>query len=910
MPHPWRDKKHIDECARAARLAIGAALLCLAVGQAPAQTPAETSETLPESNAGSAQAQQYTFNIASQPLLSALGEFTNVTQISVVRPDDHAIRGQAPGVHGEMSADRALTRLLSGTRLRFEYRDPRTVVLTAPATSANNDGAISLDTVNVIAQPDDEGYGGARSVSELTRGEIDQRPPRHAAQMLEEVAGAYSMFSEQDPALSVNIRGMQDFGRVNMMIDGARQNFQVSGHQQRNGQMYIDPELLADVRVEKGPSSGVHGAGAIGGSANFRTIDPHDVILPGNDVGVRLRGTTGLGEYSNGTDFIGSAAAAYRTETFDVLLARSGQELGEYEPGTNGDLGTDRRVGDSDRHKQTVVKESGRSSRSTLAKIGFMPTDFQRFELSYLDTGVKYNSSRATVTEFSLGGDSLYEETGSDEVTSRTYTLGYEYTPSAKMVDLSAQLYYVTTYLDQERYSRESDLVPDGSCETWYGLYDPFPSYLNSYCTPAYETRYRTNTWGMQIENTSRFFDGARHALSANYGIEGYTDETKPEAGFADPGLNFEVSPISGLTTTTPEGERDSVSAFTNFSYTYADTVDLGVGLRYDYYNLRGHTGFDVPSHATGDGRSREYSYDIDRTFEHTSPTLSAAVQVTDWLQPYARWGESWRMPAITETLITGGHVGDALASTQPNPYLDPEKSETWEAGVNIKAERLFTDRDAFRLKVNYFETRVDDFIYMSFSKQAPHQTMAGDFQMAYDNAYNEVRFRGTELKIDYDAGFWYAGLNYTNMIGDNKDNLCSSYYYLGTVFGRPNPPDANCGVFGSAEYPPPDKLNVKTGVRLLDEKLDIGIKARHAKGFNESREKSNAKGVEYAFPPVWEDYTVWDFYTSYQPSKNLALRLTVDNMFDRAYLTGYGDPLDVTLGRGRTVQGSVELQF
>ncbi|MDN3518489.1 TonB-dependent hemoglobin/transferrin/lactoferrin family receptor [Aquisalimonas lutea] len=907
MHHSWRDNKHISECARAARLVIGGVLLCLAAGQAPAQTTSETPDPRPD-DADSAQAQQYTFDIASQPLLSALGEFTEVTRISVVRPDNHAISGQAPGVRGEMSADRALTRLLSGTELRFEYRDPRTVVLTAPTVS--DEEAVGLRAIDVVALPDNEGYGRARSVSTLTRDEIDRRPPRHAAQMLEEIAGAYSMFSEQDPALSVNIRGMQDFGRVNMMIDGARQNFQISGHQQRNGQMYIDPELLAEVQVDKGPSSGVHGAGAIAGSANFRTIGPYDVILPGNSAGLRLRGTTGLGEYANGTEFIGSAAAAYATDSFDVLLARSGQEFGEYEPGDNGELGTDRRVGDSDRQKQTAVRESGRSSRSTLAKIGVMPTDFQRFELSYLDTGMEHSSSRATFTEFNQGGDTLYERTGSNDVTSRTSTLGYEYAPPTGLVDLSAQLYYVTTYMDQERSARGSSYIPLSDCKQYYDLYDPIPSWVSGYCTPAYETRYRTNTWGLELENTSQFLDSARHDLSANYGIEGYTDETESEAEVTDSSLNFEASPIGGLTTTTPEGERDSVSAFTDLSYTYADTIELGAGLRYDYYNLRGHTGFDVPGHATGDGWPREYSYDIDRTFEHTSPTLSAAVQVTDWLQPYARWGESWRMPAITETLITGGHVGDTVASTQPNPYLDPEKSETWEAGVNIQADRLFTERDALRLKVNYFDTRVDDFIYMSFSKQAPHQTMAGDFQMAYDNSAKEVRFRGTEFKLEYDAGFWYAGLNYTNMIGDNKDNLCSSYYYLGTVYDRPNPPAANCAVFGSAEYPPPDKLSAHTGVRLLDQQVDIGIKVRHAEGFNESREESLARGEEYAFPPVWDDYTVWDFYSSYQPNEHMTLRLTVDNVLDRAYLAGYGDPLDVTLGRGRTVQGSMELRF
>lgn len=55
---------------------------------------------------------------------------------------------------------------------------------------------------------------------------MDNRPARHAADMLEQSAGVYSSVSQQDPSLSVNIRGIQDYGRVNMNIDGMRQNFQ------------------------------------------------------------------------------------------------------------------------------------------------------------------------------------------------------------------------------------------------------------------------------------------------------------------------------------------------------------------------------------------------------------------------------------------------------------------------------------------------------------------------------------------------------------------------------------------------------------------------------------------------------------------------------------------------------------
>jgi hemoglobin/transferrin/lactoferrin receptor protein len=57
-----------------------------------------------------------------------------------------------------------------------------------------------------------------------------------------------------DPATAINIRGLQDFGRVNVVIDGARQNFQRSGHS-ADGAFYLDPDLIAGVDVVRGPTA-------------------------------------------------------------------------------------------------------------------------------------------------------------------------------------------------------------------------------------------------------------------------------------------------------------------------------------------------------------------------------------------------------------------------------------------------------------------------------------------------------------------------------------------------------------------------------------------------------------------------------------------------------------------------------
>ncbi len=92
-----------------------------------------------------------------------------------------------------------------------------------------------------------------------------------------------------DPGIAINIRGLQDFGRVAVVVDGARQNFQRTGHN-ADGLVYLDPELIAGVDVVRGPVANIYGSGAIGGVASFRTIDVDDILKPGEKFGGQVHG--------------------------------------------------------------------------------------------------------------------------------------------------------------------------------------------------------------------------------------------------------------------------------------------------------------------------------------------------------------------------------------------------------------------------------------------------------------------------------------------------------------------------------------------------------------------------------------------------------------------------------------------
>src|SRR6185312_4651059 len=118
------------------------------------------------------------------------------------------------------------------------------------------------------------------AVSVLRQEQITQAQPSRLSDIFNGMPGVWFSERGDDPAASINIRGLQDFGRVAVLTDGARQDFQRSGHF-ANGQFYVDPEFLAAVDVVRGPVANVYGSGAIGDVASFRTKELSDIILPG-----------------------------------------------------------------------------------------------------------------------------------------------------------------------------------------------------------------------------------------------------------------------------------------------------------------------------------------------------------------------------------------------------------------------------------------------------------------------------------------------------------------------------------------------------------------------------------------------------------------------------------------------------
>jgi hemoglobin/transferrin/lactoferrin receptor protein len=172
-------------------------------------------------------------------------------------------------------------------------------------------------------------YNTPAAVSTATRSDLETFGQVDTGDVLRTMPGTFTRESPQNPGLAVNIRGLEGSGRVNMMIDGVRQNFRFTGHEAQ-GFVYVDPSLLAGVDVARGAVSTVGGAGALVGAANLRTLGVEDIVKPGNTTGV-------LSTLSYGTNGVGWSemlAAGATNGTLGVAGAISHHEPDNYKNGS------------------------------------------------------------------------------------------------------------------------------------------------------------------------------------------------------------------------------------------------------------------------------------------------------------------------------------------------------------------------------------------------------------------------------------------------------------------------------------------------------------------------------------------------------------------------------------------------
>jgi hemoglobin/transferrin/lactoferrin receptor protein len=461
----------------------------------------------------------------------------------------------------------------------------------------NYSGSNWLDTISVTGTKTehkviDQMFGSSVVTLEELETVIQ---PNDIKDMLTHIPGVEVRQPGQGSAQGITIRGLRDYGRVNVMIDGTRQNWSMEGHNPR-GAFYLDPDLVKSVDVVRGPVATIYGSGAIGGVVNFTTKDASDMLLPGQIMGATFKGSWQSVDQTN----LYSASAYGSMGGFDLLANFVYRDRDDYKDGGG-----------------VTHEDTATEAKAALFKGSYSFGDGQKITAStmidrdqYVD-GTDYTSyldGDPRCTPYCFIYRSFGDSRRNNEVEADTYRLAYEYKPSqSKLFDLHASGYITNT----------------DRLQTY--MFDSSGQNAGDY------REVNITTKGFDIHNTSRFnFLSAEHALT--FGGDGVMDDKKTVDPFG-----------TGVSGHTPSGTRDLFGGFVQDEISFGSWLDVTLAARYDTYKLQ-----SVP------GAFTEISNDGSRL----SPKATVGITPLEGIQFFATYAEAYRAPSITEALNDGGSHG------------------------------------------------------------------------------------------------------------------------------------------------------------------------------------------------------------------------------------------------------------
>ncbi|MGX1319957.1 hemoglobin/transferrin/lactoferrin receptor protein [Bradyrhizobium sp. USDA 377] len=575
-------------------------------------------------------------------------------------------------------------------------------------------GVQALDTITAAATKTKErAIDSLAPVSSISLDQIQGIQPNRLSGIFYAVPGVSFQERGDDPATVINIRGLQDFGRVAVVVDGARQNYQRTGHN-ANGSFFLDPELIGGVDVVRGPTANIYGSGAIGGLVSFRTKDINDVLRPGERWGVDLSGSYG----TNNNRGLGSVFGGVRaTPDVDIFGGAVYRTQGNYKDGNGTEVGNTGNQVEAGLMKLTVRPALGHE-----VKFGAVFQDYQ-YDIGQLNRGPVATAAQRALYQ----GSSVY----ASDAKNYTGTITWNYAlPSDNLFDWHMSVYGNRVDNDQTKTYHYST-AGAALCGTG--------NFGNNISGCVGDKRgYVLNTYGIDVNNTTRFNVGDwRNAVT--WGVDAFQDDV----------ITTDSRGNSNITT--PSGIRTVSGGFIQLKQNYNTWFEAVSALRYDRY--------DLDSGKTSAGGDR------------FSPKITLGVTPVAGFQPYVSYAEGYRAPSITETVISGAHAtggGPAffpcpdgtvgLFCFLPNPNLRPEVGKNKEVGFNLKYDNIFSANDSFRGKINLFRNDVSDYIDLVASTPVP--TGFGSFSQfyQYQNIAN-ARIEGFEAETMYDAGDWFIGV-------------------------------------------------------------------------------------------------------------------------------------------------------
>jgi len=895
-------------------LCLSAAPFCISLSAAYAQT-----------------SQTHSFNIASQPLNLALRRLADQSGIQLAYQTSVASGTNAPALSGMMTSEEALSRLLSGSGLSYGFTGANTVTIRSkmpevPQTMGA-EGTTLLDTITVTTGLgvvlSDAPYQTAGSSNYISEQDIERFRGTSVGDFLKGTPGVLSGDNRNSGAVDINVRGMQGFGRVPVVIDGAQQqNVVYRGYSGVASRNYVDPDMIGGVMIEKGPTTGVYGVGATGGLAVMRTLEADDIISGDKDWGIRVRGsvmsntsspppdgtTGGIYGYSeksyrtncswacnpvvapqtlpNINDYMaptgmdrrafleptsgsGSIAFAKRWENAEIVAAYARRKTGNYHAGKRGDVPEIERIVE----KQDVSR--GRWIENTVFRL----TGLNRYR-----AGEEVLNTSQDNTSYLIKGKMTFDGGHSLKLGYMRYNSHFgELMPSVILRGegvVQAPLSEVTVNTFTSRYDwnpDDTDLI-NLTANLWHTntetqILTPYEFFGIDMSDGYWDIAKRT---GFDLSNQS-LLSTAWGDVTLNYGGS-YTYETLAPPDDIDLGA-------SGVTALQQarDGWRREASGFVSSEWKPQDWLKLEAALRYTWT----HSYDNTPERIV---RTDTY-LNNDQKNAGFAPVFAATFEPIDGIQFYSRYAEAIRSPSLFES-TSGWSFGAA-----PALNVKPEHAKNWEFGFNVLEDDVFTSGDKLRFKAAYFNNTIDNYL----TRTTQTVTEANNVPSVAMRNLKYAKFRGFEASAEYDNGRFFteaSGIYYNHM------EFCTNEEEIYNIIAC-RPGGVSNG-FAQLHLPPKMTGSITLGTRWLDEKLELGGRVSYTG--KRATDTSSANSGFYTVAINWTSYTLVDLFGSYKINDRTTFDFAIDNATDVYYMDAL--TLGLMPSPGRTVRASLTAKF
>lgn len=240
-----------------------------------------------------------------------------------------------------------------------------TEAATTPGQSAVKEPTRLEAVTSVATRSERSSFDVPESVGVVDEDQLETEQPTNVAEAVQHLPGVEISSGPRQTGEFVVIRGLSG-DRVLVTVDGTRQNF-AGGHRSK---LLLDPDLLKQVDVLRGPGSALWGSGALGGVLALTTKDAADFLAPEQNFNARIR----AGYQDGSREQLRGLTLAGRQGNFDVV----------------GDIGQ-RESDDLEQGGGDTLPDSALDVDSSLLKFGWNLMPGHRLQLSslnYRDQGI------------------------------------------------------------------------------------------------------------------------------------------------------------------------------------------------------------------------------------------------------------------------------------------------------------------------------------------------------------------------------------------------------------------------------------------------------------------------------------------------------------------------------------------